>query len=62
MQRITCHDIAAYSYRYRQQCRANKCRPTLLGILIYMTTGGDPCAVYRRRAGGHEDSGRRDRA
>lgn len=40
MQRITCHDIAAYSYRYRQQCRANKCRPTLLGMLNYIISAG----------------------
>lgn len=62
MQIITCHDIAAYSLRYRQQCHTNNSIPTLAGILEYITTGGDPCAVYRRRAGGHEDSGRRDRA
>lgn len=35
MQRITCHDIAAYSYRYRQQCRANRTAPSLQGIIEF---------------------------
>lgn len=58
MQLITCHDIAAYSLRYRQQCQTNNRMPTLAGILEYIITGGDNHAIYRRRIGGHADSGR----
>ena len=45
MQTITCHDIAAYSLRYRQQCQTNNRMPTLREILEYIITGGDTMPV-----------------